>query len=141
MLPPMHLGGEIIFYDGDCGLCHGFVKFVALHDRRPQPFLFAPLQGSTLESEVSEQRRAGLPDSVVILTVSGNLLTRWPAVAHVLPRMGGKWAVIGKMARLVPDALGNLGYDLAAGMRKRLFRKPQGACPTVPPELRSRFLP
>ena len=25
---------EIIFYDGSCGLCHGFVRFVLSEDRR-----------------------------------------------------------------------------------------------------------
>ena len=42
--------------------------------------------------------------------------------------------------RMGADEFGLLcSADLAAAVRKRLFREPEGVCPQVPPHLRSRF--
>ncbi len=63
------------------------------------------------------------------------------AVARLGRRIGGVWAVLGGLLRLVPALLADWGYDLVAAARHRLFAKPEGACPLVPLELRGRFLP
>jgi hypothetical protein len=57
MNPTRH---DIVFFDGECGLCHAFVKFVVRHDPAAQ-FLFAPLRGETFRqcTAGSDQDRAG----------------------------------------------------------------------------------
>jgi predicted DCC family thiol-disulfide oxidoreductase YuxK len=35
-----------VFYDGHCGLCHGFIRFLLARDPGGEKFDFAPLQGS-----------------------------------------------------------------------------------------------
>jgi predicted DCC family thiol-disulfide oxidoreductase YuxK len=130
---------EILFYDGGCGLCHHFVRFVIRADREGRRFRFAPLGGATFASLVPEAERAALPDSVVVRRADGRLLTRSAAAVHVMRRLGGVWRLLGAALVLVPRPLRDLGYDLVAGARGRVFTKPAEACPVTPPTLRARF--
>ena len=86
-----------------------------------------------------EALRAGLPDSIVVLTPGGALLARSAAVIHILERIGGPWRLTGRVLALVPQGMRDLGYDGMARVRHRLFRRPTVACPVTPPELRARF--
>jgi predicted DCC family thiol-disulfide oxidoreductase YuxK len=128
-----------IFYDGHCGLCHGFVRFVIRFDRSEGAFRFAPLDSAAFRGEVPEVQREGLPDSVVVLTPDRRLLSRSDGVLFVLDRLGGPFRWLGRLARLVPRAVRDAAYDGIARVRHRLFRRPAEACPVVPPHLRGRF--
>ncbi len=133
--------GERIFYDGECGLCHRWVRFALARDRGRELFRFAPLQGPTFAAEVSGADRAALPDSVAVRTADGRLLLRSAAVLHVLGRSGGAWAALAAVLGIVPTFLADWSYDRVAGLRKRLFARPADLCPLVSPELARRFDP
>ncbi|HEX6885583.1 MAG TPA: DCC1-like thiol-disulfide oxidoreductase family protein [Planctomycetota bacterium] len=132
---------EHLFYDGDCGLCHRWVLFALRREGGRELFRYAPLQGPTFARLVPEEERRRLPDSIVVRTAQGALLVRSAAALHVLARLGGGWAALARVARLVPRALRDFVYDRVAAVRKRLFARPEGACPLVPPELARRFDP
>jgi len=72
---------EVVFYDGHCGLCHGFVRFLLRVDRT-RAFTFAPLQGETFTAAVPEAMRRELPDSIVVRTVDGRILVKSTAIRH-----------------------------------------------------------
>jgi predicted DCC family thiol-disulfide oxidoreductase YuxK len=129
----------MVFYDGACGLCHCTVGFAIARDRDGRLFRFAALGGETFRRLVPEALRAGLPDSIVVLTPGGALLTRSAAVIHILERIGGPWRLTGRLLTLVPRRIRDLGYDGVARVRHRLFRRPTDVCPVTPPELRGRF--
>jgi predicted DCC family thiol-disulfide oxidoreductase YuxK len=131
---------EVLFYDGGCGLCHRAVRFVLWADRA-ECFEFAPLQGATFRRQVPEPERAGLPDSIVLRSPDGRLLVRSDAVLHVMQRLGGLWAPLARLGRLVPRFIRDAVYDFVARVRLRLFDKPDDYCPLVPRELRRRFRP
>lgn len=131
----------MLFYDGHCGLCHGFVKFVVKRDRAGRAFRFAPLQGPTLEAMVPAERRAQLPDSIVVLTREGALMARSDAVVHVLRRLGGGWSIAAGVLAVIPRALRDAGYNFVAGIRYAIFGRRDDVCPIVPPDLRARFDP
>ena len=130
-----------MFYDGHCGLCHGAVKFLLARDRDGGRFRFAPLQGETLPRLVPPEARAVLPDSVVVLTAEGALLTRSAGVIALLLELGGGWRVLAAALRVVPRPLRDAAYDLVARVRRSLFAAPADVCPMIPPELRARFEP
>ena len=123
---------ETIYYDGHCGLCHGFVKFVLARDPAAQ-FHFSPLDN------LPAVERAGLPDSVVIRTARNGLLTRSSAALYILSKLGGPWVLISRLARLFPRALRDLVYDGIARFRYQIFGRRDAVCPLIPKELRSRF--
>ena len=127
-----------IFYDGNCGLCHGFVRFVVRRDTAAQ-FAFAPLGGQHFRATVAPARQAGLPDSVVVLTEDDRLLMKSAAVRHVLARMGSLWRALSNVGGIFPESFLDFFYDGIARVRKKLFATPPDVCPMVPPELCSRF--
>lgn len=131
---------EVLFYDGYCGLCHYAVRFVLARDRTGEAFRFAPLESNTFRTAVPESERKTLPDSLVVLTADGALLTRSAAVLHILRRLGGKWRLLAIIAGVVPTVVRDWLYDGIAGIRSHLFRRPTEVCPLVPEELRERFL-
>lgn len=140
LAPARSAAPDLLFYDGGCGLCHGFVRFVLAEDRSGAGFRFAPLGGSAFESAVPAQLRASLPDSLVLTTADGELLTRSAAVARILIRLGGLWRIAGEVLRLAPRCAADALYDAAAAARRRIFSTPSGPCPLLPSELRQRFI-
>ncbi len=129
----------VIFYDGNCGLCHRFVRFALAEDRSGASFRFAPLGGEAFRRSVSNDQRASLPDSIVVRTADRGLLTRSAAVVHALRSLGGVWRFVAWVLVLIPAKLRDRLYDGVAGIRYRLFERPAQACPMVPPHLRTRF--
>lgn len=129
----------MVFYDGGCGLCHRTVRFAIARDRDGSRFRFAALGSEAFRRLVPEALRAGLPDSIVVLTPDGTLLARSAAVIHILERIGGPWRLQGRLLALVPQGIRDLGYNGIARVRHRLFGRPTDACPVTPPELRARF--
>jgi predicted DCC family thiol-disulfide oxidoreductase YuxK len=138
-MPPLGKQTEMLFYDGHCGLCHRAVKFVLRHDPDGRAFRFAPLQGNTFQALVPWDRRAGLPDSVVILTRDGALLVRSDAFLHIFRELGGAWKFLAAVLAVIPRRLRDAVYDFIARIRYRVFGRPQDLCPILPPHLRARF--
>jgi predicted DCC family thiol-disulfide oxidoreductase YuxK len=130
---------SMVFYDGACGLCHRTVRFAIARDRDGSRFRFAALGGATFRRLVPETARAGLPDSIVVLTPDGQLLTRSTAIVHILKRIGGTWHLPAELLSLIPRSIRDLGYNGIARVRHRLFAKPTDVCPVTPPGLRTRF--
>jgi predicted DCC family thiol-disulfide oxidoreductase YuxK len=130
---------ERLYYDGNCGLCHNFIRFLLSEDPFGTRFRFAPLDSDSFRVNVPESTRANLPDSVVIWTAQGRALTKSEAVLHVLHRLGGYWRILAFVVTPVPGLLRNAVYDFIAGVRYKLFAKPEAVCPLMPKELRHRF--
>jgi predicted DCC family thiol-disulfide oxidoreductase YuxK len=139
MGPPPAPPPELIFYDGHCGLCHRGVRFVLARDKGGTAFRFAPLGGESFQALVPENVRGGLPDSLIVRTADGRLLTRGQGMRHILRRLGGPWRLLGGLLGLLPVRFLDWTYDGVARVRHRLFARPPEACPLVPPALRSRF--
>ena len=132
---------EILFSDSQCGLCERAVQFLLKHDRSGRAFRFAPLQGTTYELRVPAERRAKLPDSIVLLTEDGDALTRSDAFLYIFRRLGGGWKTLARALALIPRPLRDLAYDFIARIRYRIFGRRDNLCPIMPPELSARFDP
>lgn len=129
-----------MFYDGGCGLCHRAVRFLVARDRR-EAFRFAPLGGETFLRTVVPEERVGLPDSLVVATSGGRLLTRSRAVLHLLRGLGGGWGLVGRVAAILPPRWVDGLYEAVARRRGGWFRAPDQACPRLPGGQRARFDP
>lgn len=130
---------ERLYYDGNCGLCHNFIRFLLSEDPYGTRFRFAPLDSDSFRSNVPESTRSTLPDSVVIWTAQQCPLTKSEAVLHVLHRLGGYWRILAFLATPMPGVLRDIVYDFIASIRYKLFAKPEAVCPLMPKELRHRF--
>lgn len=138
MTPP---APDTLFYDGACGLCHRAVTFLLKRDRNGERFRFAPLDGPTFLSKVPPGQRVNLPDSLVLRTSGGALLTRSNACIYVLRRLGGPWKIAAALLAAVPRPLRDAAYNLVARARFAVFGRIARSCPVLPPELLARFDP
>jgi predicted DCC family thiol-disulfide oxidoreductase YuxK len=136
-------GRHLILYDGVCGLCNRLVRFVLRRDRAGI-FIFASLQGR-YGRRLLESHGRGTGDldtfAVVVDHASprSELLVESPAALFVLEELGGGWRLCGRVLRVFPGRLLDLGYDLVARHRYRVFGRHE-TCPVPRPEERSRFV-
>lgn len=112
--------------------------FVLKHEQDPL-FQFAPLGGATFSEHFSEEQAAGFPDSLILLTEDRELLVLSDAAVFALKTLSPGWRRVGSVIGVLPRPLRDFGYRCVAAVRRKLFKKPEGACPLVPVELRSRF--
>lgn len=138
-IPSPEPADQPIFFDGQCALCHGFVRFVLREDRSARPFFFAPLQGEFVRRAIAEDIRRRLPESVVVLDEKNNVLVRSAAVIYVMKRLGGIWFLAASLLSFLPRALRDFGYVAVASLRKKIFGTIKEMCPLVPPQLRARL--
>jgi len=130
---------SLVFYDGHCGLCHRWVKFTLPRDPADR-FVFTPLQGDTIETVLSAEEIAALPDSIVLRDPDGTLHVKSDAVLSILSGIGGGWGVLAAVGRVFPRGIRDFVYDRVAAVRHRVFAAPEQACPMMPPELRHKFV-
>ncbi len=130
---------DTVFYDGECGLCHRSVIFLLAEDEAGELFRFAPLGSAAYLREIDAETRRSLPDSIVLRRPSGEILVKSRAVLHAATRLGGLWRVGSQVLGVVPRAVADTVYDAIARVRRRLFPKPQGACPMIPGSWLDRF--
>lgn len=124
-------GHPIVFFDGECRFCNGWVRLLLLLDARRR-LTFSPLQGATA--------RRRLPPDVVkkndslVFERSGTLLTGAQAISSIARLLPFPWCLL-SLFQWIPfsESL----YRLVASHRHRIFGS--GAyCP--PPRDGDRFL-
>jgi predicted DCC family thiol-disulfide oxidoreductase YuxK len=137
------VANTVVFYDGECGLCDRFLRFLLRRDRHGR-ILFAPLQG-TLARAVLVPRGLDPAKLDTMYAVAGwqrpseRVLARSRAVLHAVGQLDGVWPVVARFAQLVPAPPADAVYRLVAKFRYRAFGR-LASCPIPPPEWRDRFL-
>jgi predicted DCC family thiol-disulfide oxidoreductase YuxK len=125
----------IIFFDGYCGLCNGFVDFVMAQDKQ-KVFRYATLQGKTAARLLPKEDVENI-DSVVLF-LDKTTYKKSKAVFKVFSILGGGWRAF-SVLDILPLGLKNFGYDLVAKNRYALFGK-RDVCRMPTPEERKLFL-
>jgi predicted DCC family thiol-disulfide oxidoreductase YuxK len=132
---------HVVLYDGLCGVCNRFNRFVIDRDPRGK-FLFAALQSATARNLLAPH---GLvPDDLstvyVVARESGGerVLARSDASFFVLRELGGFWSAVA-LLRFLPRGLRDWGYDLFARHRYRIVGRHE-TCPLPRPGEAARFL-
>ena len=110
---------RIIFFDGVCPLCNGFVDFVIKRDKQHQ-FYFSSLQSEQAQKLLPKQDQ-GL--NSVILVEGEGIFRKSKAALRILFYLGGWWTVLSVMLSVFPLVLRDSVYDLIAKYRYRFFGK------------------
>lgn len=126
----------IIFFDGVCHLCNGFVDFILKNDQQKK-FKFAPLQGSTALSQLEPHYREKL--SSVIVKTPTQVLEKSDAILFVLNSLGGVYSFV-TIFRIVPKSLRDLIYDWIAKNRYSWFGE-RDSCRLPLPSEKDQLLP
>jgi predicted DCC family thiol-disulfide oxidoreductase YuxK len=114
------------------------IRFVLAEDSQ-QAFRFAPLSSDCFASQVNQDVRSRLPDSLVVQMANGDVYIRSEAVIQILSQLGGLWRGVALLLRFMPKPVRDWGYDWVGAHRHTFFSRPQQLCPLVPAELQSRF--
>lgn len=123
----------IVVFDGDCGLCNGFVAWLIRHDPHER-FLIAGSAGDPGRAALAAM---GLPvevaDSTLVVATAQGPRLRSDAVAAVAAEL--RWPWRGAVSiRAVPRALRDRIYDAVARRRPRRPAE-DPACGTPPAPL------
>ncbi|WP_062288737.1 thiol-disulfide oxidoreductase DCC family protein [Demequina phytophila] len=108
----------LVIFDGDCGLCNGFVAWLITHDPH-RCFLIA---GSAGEPGRAALEAAGLGPEIAASTIvvwdGREALVRTDALARIARGLPWPWRAAAAM-RVVPHALRDAAYDQVARRRPR----------------------
>ena len=125
----------VLYFDGECHLCHGAVQFVLRHERAAQ-LLFSPLQGARAEQVLPEEVRE--VDSLV-LEKEGQFYQQSTAALLLIPYLKWYWQWL-KVFWLMPRPLRDAVYDYIARHRYAWWGK-MDACKMPDRAERARLLP
>jgi predicted DCC family thiol-disulfide oxidoreductase YuxK len=128
---------SIIYFDGLCNLCDGFVRFILARDRHGR-YRFAPLQGETARLRLGD-RFAGNEPQTVVLEEPKRFRVRSDAALAILSGLGGIWRLAAAL-RLIPRRLRDAVYDYIARKRFEWYGR-RDACRIPSPAEQERFLP
>jgi predicted DCC family thiol-disulfide oxidoreductase YuxK len=130
--------GDVVLYDGTCGLCSRAVRFIAGHDPAGR-YRFAALGSDAARAVLRDARvPPQLPDSVVLVEADGTVLVESDAALTILRELRGPARHLARL-RIVPRPLRDAVYRLVARTRYRVFGR-HDACEVPAPWLRERFL-
>jgi predicted DCC family thiol-disulfide oxidoreductase YuxK len=130
------LAGVTVFYDGQCALCHGTVRFLIAEDTSAD-LRYAPLSGETHTRLLPDA--ATHPASMIVRTPNGSTLIEDDAVVYLLDHLGGLWRALTMASRFLPKSLRRAAYRFIGDRRYRLFGTAKESCPVTPAHLQRRI--
>ncbi|NNF34062.1 MAG: DUF393 domain-containing protein [Saprospiraceae bacterium] len=114
---------SIIFFDGICNLCNGFVDFVIKRDHKRR-FRYASLQGDQSRTLLDFKDDSDVQNmSTVILLDQGKVYKKSKAVIKILKQLGKGWYVLSFFMSIIPSSFSNMIYDFIAARRYRILGK------------------
>lgn len=131
-----NMSEKIIFFDGVCNLCNGFINFLFKYNQNPT-IKVASIQGETATKFLNESERVEL--ATVIYQRNGHKYYRSGAVLRVLLDMGFPFNST-FIFILIPSFIRDSIYLLIAKNRYKLFGE-KDTCRLPTPEEKERFLP
>lgn len=122
-----------IFYDGRCGLCHNFIRFVLSKMTKNHPFFFASQEGKIFKNLKKHLFNTVFYESIIVYNEKKDkVLIKAEAIILILTYLKWPWRGIGFLLKGIPLRVSNFFYDCIAKVRHRLFKKPKNSCPIIP---------
>ncbi len=128
---------KIIFYDGFCNLCNGFVKTIINLDKK-NIFLFAPLNGNHAKNLLKDINLDSKKLDSVILYENKKISFKSKAIIEILLSLKGFFYLFW-FAKIIPSFLSNIVYNFIAKNRYFWFGK-QKNCIVPDKKITSKFL-
>ena len=108
---------RIVFFDGFCVLCNGFVDFVLKADKQHR-LQFASLQGETAQTRLSPSWRSSL--HTVVYQDELGTYERSTAVIRILAQLGGLYVLV-RALYVAPKPVRDAVYNFIARHRVKWF--------------------
>ena len=126
----------LILFDGICGWCTGWVRFLIHHDTQKR-LQFAPLQSPLGQQQLEKYHLSQENFSTFVVIAPDGYFTKSTAALRIMRHLGGRWRILYAFI-LIPQSLRDGVYDLIARYRYQLRGK-LTACYRPPPEYQDRF--
>ena len=127
----------IVFYDGACGLCNGFIRWIAAADSQGL-LRFAPLEGTTAKHygiKLPEKRT----EWTILAVENDKILDRSDAAVGVLSNTKN-WADVSDLLSILPRFFRDWVYRVVARWRHLVPFDP-ASCEMPSAQLRRKLLP
>ena len=121
---------NVIYYDGECGLCHLAVRFILRVDSKSK-FYFSPL--SNLDNNLKDI------DSI-ILKKGNKVFYEGQAIIMIFESIDNNWNYLAKVLNLIPINLLDTAYRWVSRNRAKISVKKVSSCPIVPSYYQKRFI-
>ena len=121
---------NVIYYDGECGLCHLAVRFILRIDSKSK-FYFSPL--SNLDNNLKNI------DSI-ILKKGNKVFYEGQAVIMIFKNIDNNWNYLAKVLNLIPINVLDAAYRWVSRNRAKVSVKKVSSCPIVPSYYQKRFI-
>lgn len=108
---------NIVFFDGNCGLCNSFVDFLMKEDRN-DILKYSALQGETAKSYINTIDSSNL--KTVIFFSEGKIFTKSDAIIEIFKSMGGIWRLF-VVLKIFPKKFRDFFYEIIAANRINWF--------------------
>lgn len=127
--------GPILFFDGVCNLCNGFIDLLLRHGFQGK---VSTLQGETAKMVLPMEDREGMMS--VIYWRNHQLLRQGQAIRWALKDSQGLLRFLGILLSVVPLGVTNWVYKVMASNRYRIFGKKE-SCRLPTEAEKEKFLP
>ena len=121
---------NVIYYDGECGLCHLAVRFILRVDSKSK-FYFSPL--SNLDNNEKNI------DSI-ILKKGNEVFYEGQAIIMIFENIDNNWNYLAKVLKLIPINVLDTAYRWVSRNRAKVSVKKVSSCPIVPRSYQKRFI-
>ena len=121
---------SIIYYDGECGLCHLGVRFILKIDSKSK-FYFSPL--SNLDNNLKSI------DSI-ILKKGNKVFYEGQAIIMIFENIDNNWKYLAKVLRLIPINVLDTTYRWVSRNRAKVSVRKVSSCPIIPSYYKKRFI-
>ncbi|MBY0553549.1 DCC1-like thiol-disulfide oxidoreductase family protein [bacterium] len=110
---------RIIFFDGMCLLCNGFINYVFNNDKN-RYFKYASLQSKSAAKMLSP---VDLSLDTVIYIEDNQTYKQSTAVLRIMFHLGGIWSILSVIFAVIPTPIRDFFYKLVARSRYSIFGK------------------
>ena len=121
---------NIIYYDGECGLCHLAVRFILRVDSKNN-FYFSPL--SNLDINLKNINS-------IILKRGNKVFYEGMAIIMIFENIDNNWNYLAKVLKLIPISVLDTAYRWVSRNRAKFSVKKVSSCPIVPSYYQKRFI-
>ena len=125
---------NLLFFDGHCNLCNGFVDFLVDRDDA-RAITFGSIQR---HQEFLKSVDAPYDLSTVVLVQNGNVYTHSDAALRTLALINSPWNFLSSLY-ILPRPIRDLGYRFIARNRYSIFGRSE-TCRLPSEDFKSRFL-
>ena len=128
---------KIIFYDGNCPMCNGWVKRIIRWDKRKR-FRFSALESDLAKRTLTSLIPDYIKEDTIVVYDEGQVYVRSDAAIRISEILGFPYS-LGRVGQVVPKGWRDAVYRWIAQRRYRYGRR-YDSCPVPPVEWRDRFI-